>query len=89
MLRDFSATELTLSVRCSKGFFVRTLAYDLGRALGCGAHLKALRRTLSGPFTLAQALPLARWRSSPGAGGGWPPRLLPAPRPWPNCPRCG
>jgi tRNA pseudouridine55 synthase len=59
LLRDFSATHLTLSVRCSKGFFVRTLAYDLGRALGCGAHLEALRRTHSGSFTLAQALPLA------------------------------
>ncbi|WP_225410943.1 tRNA pseudouridine(55) synthase TruB [Stigmatella hybrida] len=58
-LRDFSATQLRLSVRCSKGFFVRTLAYDIGRALGCGAHLTALRRTASGPFVLAQALPLA------------------------------
>ncbi len=59
VLRDFNATQLRLSVRCSKGFFVRTLAYDLGRALGCGAHLEALRRTHSGPFTLAMALPLA------------------------------
>jgi tRNA pseudouridine55 synthase len=59
VLRDFSANQLRLSVRCSKGFFVRTLAYDIGRALGCGAHLEALRRTTSGPFTLAQALPLA------------------------------
>jgi tRNA pseudouridine55 synthase len=59
VLRDFSATQLRLSVRCSKGFFVRTLAYDLGRALGCGAHLEGLRRTSSGPFTLAHALPLA------------------------------
>lgn len=58
-LRDFSSNRLQLSVRCSKGFFVRTLAYDMGRALGCGAHLEALRRTVSGPFTLAQALPLA------------------------------
>jgi tRNA pseudouridine55 synthase len=58
VLRDFSADRLTLSVRCSKGFYVRTLAYDLGRALGCGAHLEALRRTQSGPFTLARALPL-------------------------------
>ncbi|MCC6337545.1 MAG: tRNA pseudouridine(55) synthase TruB [Myxococcales bacterium] len=58
-LRDFSADELKLSVRCSKGFFVRSLAADLGEALGCGAHLTALRRTQSGPFTLAQALPLA------------------------------
>jgi len=59
VLRDFNATQLRLSVRCSKGFFVRTLAYDIGRALGCGAHLEALRRTTSGPFSLAQALPLA------------------------------
>jgi tRNA pseudouridine55 synthase len=58
-LRDFSSNTLRLSVRCSKGFFVRTLAYDIGRALGCGAHLEALRRTTSGPFTLAQSLPLA------------------------------
>lgn len=58
-LRDFSSNRLRLSVRCSKGFFVRTLAYDIGRALGCGAHLEMLRRTVSGPFVLAQALPLA------------------------------
>ena len=57
-LRDFSANELTLSVKSSKGFFVRSLAQDLGRELGCGAHLKALRRTASGPFTLAQAIGL-------------------------------
>ncbi len=58
-LRDFSADEVQLSVTCSKGFFVRTLAADLGEVLGCGAHLSALRRTHSGPFTLAQAMPLA------------------------------
>jgi tRNA pseudouridine55 synthase len=57
-LRDFSSTELRVSVRCSKGFFVRTLAHDLGRAMGCGAHLAALRRTACGPFTLAQAVSL-------------------------------
>jgi tRNA pseudouridine55 synthase len=58
LLRDFSATELKLSVRCSKGFFVRVLAADVGRALGCGAHLKALRRTA--PFMLQQAIPMER-----------------------------
>lgn len=58
-LRDFGADEIQLSVTCSKGFFVRTLAAELGQALGCGAHLCALRRTHSGPFSLAQALPLA------------------------------
>lgn len=57
-LRDFSADEVKFSVRSSKGFFVRSLAADLGEALGCGAHLTALRRTQSGPFTLAQSVPL-------------------------------
>jgi len=57
-LLDFSSNELTVTVTCSKGFFVRALAHDVGRALGCGGHLKTLRRTASGPFTLQQALPL-------------------------------
>jgi len=59
-LVDFKERELTLDVRCSKGFFVRALAADLGQRLGCGAHLKALRRTQSGPFTLQQAVGLDR-----------------------------
>ena len=60
VLRDFSASECTLSIRCSKGFFVRTLAEDLGRALGCGGALRSLRRTASGPFGLDRALPLSQ-----------------------------
>lgn len=68
-LQDFSATELRLSVRCSKGFFVRVLAQELGEALGCGAHLKALRRTKTGPFTLAQAIPLERLTAQVEAEG--------------------
>ena len=47
-----------LAVRCGKGTFVRTLAADLGRALGVPAHLCALRRTVAGPFTLDDALTL-------------------------------
>ncbi len=45
-------------VVCSKGTYVRVLAADLGRALGCGAYLSALRRTRSGPFGIEQAAPL-------------------------------
>ncbi|MGO9830146.1 MAG: tRNA pseudouridine(55) synthase TruB [Myxococcaceae bacterium] len=60
VLRDFSATDVTLSVRCSKGFFVRVLAEELGRTLGCGGCLKGLRRTGSGTFTLEGALSLER-----------------------------
>jgi tRNA pseudouridine55 synthase len=47
-----------LTVRCGKGTFVRTLAADLGRALGVPAHLCALRRTATGPFKLEDALTL-------------------------------
>jgi tRNA pseudouridine55 synthase len=45
----------TIDVRCSKGTYIRTLAEDIGKALGCGAHLIALRRTGSGALTLDAA----------------------------------
>ena len=48
---------LTIDVTCSAGTYVRTLAADLGRLLGGGAHLRALRRTAVGRFTLADAAP--------------------------------
>ncbi len=51
--------EVDFTVACSKGTYVRTLAHDLGMALGCGAHLTALRRTRSGPFHEGECLPLA------------------------------
>ena len=47
-----------LTMRCSKGTYVRAVARDLGRALGVGGHVTALRRTRSGPFALADARPL-------------------------------
>jgi len=45
-------------VACTKGTYVRSLAHDLGQKLGCGAHLTALRRSASGKFDVANALPL-------------------------------
>jgi tRNA pseudouridine55 synthase len=50
--------ELDLRVLCSKGTYIRTLAEDLGEALGCGGHLTALRRTGVGPFRIEDALSL-------------------------------
>ena len=50
--------ELEIDLLCSKGTYVRTLAEDIGEALGCGAHLSALRRTVSGPFQLEHAVTL-------------------------------
>ncbi len=49
---------VALRMRCSKGTYVRSLAFDLGRALGVGAYVTALRRTRSGPFALTAARPL-------------------------------
>jgi tRNA pseudouridine55 synthase len=48
--------EIYFSVLCSKGFYVRTYAHDIGEALGCGAHLKELRRTKSGRFDLTRSV---------------------------------
>lgn len=50
----------TIEVSCSSGTYVRTLAADIGHALGGGAHLRNLRRTSVGPFTLAEAVPLEK-----------------------------
>jgi tRNA pseudouridine55 synthase len=50
--------ELVLDVRCSKGTYIRTLAEDIGAALGCGAHLSALRRTGSGALTVDRTVTL-------------------------------
>jgi tRNA pseudouridine55 synthase len=47
-----------LRVACSSGFYVRTLAHELGQRLGCGAHLAALRRVRAGSFEIADAVPL-------------------------------
>ena len=49
---------LTITVQCSQGTYVRSLAADLGAALGCGAHLTALRRLEVGPFRVEDAIPL-------------------------------
>jgi tRNA pseudouridine55 synthase len=50
---------VTLRVACSKGTYIRVLAADIGQALGCGAHLIALRRTAVGNLLLAGAFSLA------------------------------
>jgi tRNA pseudouridine55 synthase len=54
-LTRFETPELDVRVLCSSGTYVRVLAADLGERLGCGAHLAGLRRTRSGPFSLASA----------------------------------
>ena len=57
-LLGFDGQRLRLAVSCSKGTYIRSLARDIGQALGCGAHLSALRRTGSAPFSIEQAVDL-------------------------------
>jgi tRNA pseudouridine55 synthase len=57
--------EIDFSVLCSKGFYVRTYAHDIGEALGCGAHLKTLRRSKSGRFGLERAISVDQIRNAP------------------------
>ena len=59
---------LTLRVACSKGTYIRVLAADIGQALGCGAHLAALRRTAVGDLDLAGAVTLAELEALDEAG---------------------
>jgi tRNA pseudouridine55 synthase len=51
-IQKIAPPEIDFSVNCSKGFYVRTYAHDIGETLGCGAHLKNLRRTRSGRFAV-------------------------------------
>ncbi|MFO7603076.1 MAG: tRNA pseudouridine(55) synthase TruB [Gammaproteobacteria bacterium] len=59
-LREQRPDELDIFVKCSKGTYIRTLAEDIGRDLGCGAHLGQLRRTGVGPFNIENAYTLAQ-----------------------------
>ena len=57
--------DVDFSVLCSKGFYVRTYAHEIGETLGCGAHLKSLRRTKSGRFDVANAVTVDQIRELP------------------------
>jgi len=74
---EWAPPEVVVDVYCSSGTYVRSLAHDLGNALGCGAHLIGLRRTKSGRFTLRDAVPLRRLQEAFTAGE-WYRFLIPA-----------
>jgi tRNA pseudouridine55 synthase len=57
--------EIDFTVNCSKGFYVRTYAHDIGERLGCCGHLSDLRRTRSGKFTLERAVTVADLKTTP------------------------
>jgi tRNA pseudouridine55 synthase len=57
--------EIDFTVLCSKGFYVRTYVHDIGDLLGCGAHLKNLRRSKSGRFDVGHSITVDRIRNAP------------------------
>jgi len=84
-LMDYDATAAagSIEVNAGRGMYVRSLAQDLGAALGCGAYLSGLQRTAVGPLKLADAAPMATLAEM---GEGWVSRLLPMDLPllsWP------
>ena len=85
-LLDWQSPVAHLEVECSKGTYIRSLAHDLGRALGCGAHLSAPGAPAGGRLPLrGRRAPGRAWRPACARGAG---RRWPAPRrwPWPTCP---
>jgi tRNA pseudouridine55 synthase len=76
-LLEWDPPEAVVDVFCSSGTYVRSLANDLGNALGVGAHLVGLRRTKSGRFTLRDAVPLRRLQEA-FVAGDWYKYLIPA-----------
>lgn len=79
----FEPPLVRVRVRSSAGFYVRSLAQELGQDLGCGACLEALRRTASGAFTLADAADLTALESDPGVAAT---RVIPLERLLPDLP---
>lgn len=66
--RPGEEAEVDLDIHCSKGTYVRSIAEDLGRALGCGAHVSTLHRTQAGPFDEASSVTLDQLRQERGEG---------------------
>lgn len=75
-LLSFEPPLVELEIRCGKGTYIRTLADDLGRLLGCGAHLAALRRTAVGLFNVDDAFSINRLETA-FKDGSWQELLLP------------
>lgn len=76
-LLEWAPPEVVVDVKCSSGTYVRSLANDIGEALGIGAHLVGLRRTSSGQFTLRDSISLRRLREA-FETGTWAQHLIPA-----------
>lgn len=74
---EYNPPELTADIVCSSGTYIRSIAHDLGQDLGCGAYLSALKRTMSGKFSLRDAVPLSTLQKA-FEEGTWYQYLIPA-----------
>ncbi|MBR6090960.1 MAG: tRNA pseudouridine(55) synthase TruB [Anaerolineaceae bacterium] len=74
---EYAPPELTADIICSSGTYIRSIANDLGKKLGCGAYLSGLKRTMSGRFSLRDAVPLSVLQKS-FEEGTWYQYLIPA-----------
>ena len=83
---DISLPLIRFKVACSAGTYIRTLGSDIGKMLGCGAHLNALKRTASSGFTLDQAVSLNALNNP--APGHQPPPLIGMADALPELPTC-
>ena len=75
-LLQFESSDVEIEVECGKGTYIRSLAHDLGQALGCGAHLASLVRTRVGPFSIESATVVADLDRG-FESGDWVASLLP------------
>ena len=74
---EYNPPELIADIICSSGTYIRSIAHDLGQNLGCGAYLSGLKRTMSGRFTLRDAVPLSELQKA-FEEGTWYQYLIPA-----------
>lgn len=63
-IKEIKLPHIAFELRCSKGTYIRTLAKDIGQKLGCGGHLRELRRTSCGPFRLNRSCNLDQFKES-------------------------
>ncbi len=68
VLKGYRPPDVDFEAACSAGTYIRSLAHDLGRTLGCGAHLAALRRTSVGEYGLVDAVSLEAFETAAAAG---------------------
>ncbi len=77
---EFATPKLVLEVECGKGTYIRSLAHDVGEALGCGGHVADLERILCGGFPVKESVTLEQLEEAVGIPGGWQNYLFPVDR---------